>query len=259
MEGGNVQNTQAQYIRLTQVIGSNVKKINENIPELNKLTQDYKQSNYGNGDLWSRLQQRQRHTSGVVVSTSKHFKTLKSLAVAPTESDQRQRKTQTERLAKDFEECVNSFKLTQKEISSIEKEALSKARAQSAAADTDNPYVDPTTGDIQLQQQQPLIGAEELERIKQRQDDFLKLEEDIMAVNEIFNDLALMVEEQGTVIDRIADHVEAAEIRVTTGNEQLVQAKENKKKSMKKKICCGSIIGVAIIILILAIYFSIPK
>ena len=30
------------------------------------------------------------------------------------------------------------------------------------------------------------------------------------------------------VSDRIADHVEAAEIRVTTGNEQLVQAKENK-------------------------------
>ena len=30
MEGGNVQNTQAQYIRLTQVVGSNVKKINEN-------------------------------------------------------------------------------------------------------------------------------------------------------------------------------------------------------------------------------------
>lgn len=254
-----VQNTQAQFTRLTQVIGSNVKKINDCIPELQRLTQEFKQSDYGNGDVWSRLQQRQRHTSGVVVSTSKHFKTLQSLSVAASDSEQRQRKTQTERLAKDFEESVNSFKTSQKEISSIEKEVISKARAQSALNDPPNPFVDSTTGDIQMQQQQPLIGEEELQRVKQRQDDFLKLEEDIMAVNEIFNDLALMVEEQGTVIDRIADHVEAAEVRVATGNEQLVQAKESKKKSLKKKICCGSIIGVAIIILILAIYFSIPK
>lgn len=59
---------------------------------------------------------------------------------------QRQRKTQTERLAKDFEESVNSFKTSQKEISSIEKEVISKARAQSALNDPPNPFVDSTTG-----------------------------------------------------------------------------------------------------------------
>ena len=47
----------------------------------------------------------------------------------------------------------------------------------------------------------------------------------MLNVNEIFRDLALLVHEQGEVIDSIESHIEHAAINVEEGNKQLLRAK----------------------------------
>ncbi|MEE6523538.1 hypothetical protein FKM82_022490, partial [Ascaphus truei] len=59
---------------------------------------------------------------------------------------------------------------------------------------------------------------------------------DILDVNQIFKDLAVMIHDQGEMIDSIEANVESAEVHVERGTEQLQSASYYQKKS-RKKIC----------------------
>lgn len=54
----------------------------------------------------------------------------------------------------------------------------------------------------------------------------LRLQSDIMDVNQIFKDLATMVHEQGEVIDSIEANVESTHMNVGQGVSQLAKASE---------------------------------
>jgi len=69
-------------------------------------------------------------------------------------------------------------------------------------------------------------------------------------VNQIFQELAKMVHEQGEVIDSIEAHVEEAQITTQQGTEELSRAATYQSKARRKK---AFIFGVLILILIIFI------
>ena len=68
------------------------------------------------------------------------------------------------------------------------------------------------------------------EQLREREAALNKLEHDIMDVNMIFKDLAVMVHDQGEIIDSIESNVEAVQMRVQNANSHLESAKKNQVK-----------------------------
>lgn len=80
------------------------------------------------------------------------------------------------------------------------------------------------------QQQQVQISMENdvnLTQLREREAALRKLESDITDVNTIFKDLAVMVHDQGEIIDSIESNVENVQIRVSEANTHLESAKKN--------------------------------
>ncbi len=82
----------------------------------------------------------------------------------------------------------------------------------------------------QQQHQQMQISMENdinLTQLREREAALHKLENDITDVNMIFKDLAVMVHDQGEIIDSIESNVEQVQIRVNDANSHLIEAKKN--------------------------------
>ena len=135
----------------------------------------------------------------------------------------------------------------------------------------------------QQQHQQMQISMENdinLTQLREREAALHKLENDITDVNMIFKDLAVMVHDQGEIIDSIESNVEQVQIRVNDANSHLIEAKKNqvrhililgffliyfinlkkinklKTKARKKKVILLGILGIIAAIIILIIVLS---
>ncbi len=75
--------------------------------------------------------QLQHYTNQLAKDTNKYIKDLTNLPVAPTPSEQRQRKMQKERLMEDFSKSLNLFQEAQRNAASKEKASVKRARAAS--------------------------------------------------------------------------------------------------------------------------------
>lgn len=115
-----------------------------------------------------------------------------------------------------------------------------------------------------------------LAQLKEREAALRKLENDIVDVNMIFKDLAVMVHDQGEIIDSIESNVEAVQIRVTEANTHLEAAKKHqvsfqlinaqlcnieffcfKQKARKRKFILICILASIVAFILLLIFLSI--
>jgi vacuolar-type H+-ATPase subunit I/STV1 len=74
------------------------------------------------------------------------------------------------------------------------------------------------------QVQQVIQQQDDLEAVKQRQEQMHQLETDIVDLNSVFKDLAVLVQDQGEVIDSIETNINTTELTIIDSNKQLVQA-----------------------------------
>lgn len=80
------------------------------------------------------------------------------------------------------------------------------------------------------QQRQAQVAMEQdvdMAQLRERESALRRLENDIVDVNMIFKDLAVMVHDQGEVIDSIESNVENVQIRVHEANNHLESAKKS--------------------------------
>lgn len=104
------------------------------------------------------------------------------------------------------------------------------------------------TQDIIMDTQQ---AKQTLADIKARHEDIMNLEKSIRELHEMFMDMAMLIESQGEMIDRIEYHVEHAKDHVKIGTEDTKKAKEYQSKARKKKIIIIICISVLLLILII--------
>lgn len=105
-----------------------------------------------------------------------------------------------------------------------------------------------------MTQQQLLLFEEENSKMAEhREQEVTKIVKSIVDLNDIFKDLAGMVQEQGTVLDRIDYNVEQTQCRVTEGYKQLQKAEMYQRKN-RKMYCIMVLAGVTLFMLILLIF-----
>lgn len=82
--------------------------------------------------------------------------------------------------------------------------------------------------------------------------DVLRLEQSVAELHQMFLDLALLVEQQGEMLDQIEFQVRTAANYVEQGNEEVRKALKSQKSARKKK-CCLLFVGIAIILIIVLV------
>lgn len=120
---------------------------------------------------------------------------------------------------------------------------------------------------------------QEFEQVKGRQNQLQNLEQDIVDLNSVFKDLALIVHEQGDIIDNIASNIEETEQTVIGASQQLKEAStyqvfiisllfiytlnltlidlKIKSKARRKKCCILLIVFLILIIIAVIVVVSI--
>mmetsp|Transcript_15917 Transcript_15917/g.32183 ORF Transcript_15917/g.32183 Transcript_15917/m.32183 type:complete len:278 (-) Transcript_15917:186-1019(-) len=89
--------------------------------------------------------------------------------------------------------------------------------------------------------------------IQEREGDIANIHRTVQEVSEIFQDLALLVDEQGTHIDNIQTNIESASTQTARGVQQLAKASRSQKKNRGRLCCCAVtlLLGVVVLVLIL--------
>uniref|UniRef100_F7GHA6 Syntaxin-12 n=1 Tax=Monodelphis domestica TaxID=13616 RepID=F7GHA6_MONDO len=211
--------------------------------------------------LQENLQQLQHSTNQLAKETNECLKELGSLPFPLSASEQRLQRLQKERLMTDFSVALNSFQAVQRKVSEKEKETVARARAGSRLSADERQREEQLVSfdsnedwnQMQSQEDELAITEQDLELIKERETAIRQLEADILDVNQIFKDLAMMIHDQGDLIDSIEANVESSEVHVERATDQLQRAAYFQKKSRKKICILVLVLAVAIGILIFII------
>ncbi|GAA6103005.1 syntaxin-12 isoform X1 [Tachysurus ichikawai] len=247
------------FSNLFQTCSSNIQKITHNTGQIKSMLFQLG-SRPDTPEIQDRLQQMQHYTNQLAKETNKHLKELGSLPQSP--SEQRQQRIQKDRLMNDFSAALNNFQVVQRRAAERERESMARARAGSRLlaeeSNQDEQLVtfekSEDSGLFQSQVEEEPITEEDLELIKERETNIRQLEADIMDVNQIFKDLAVMVHDQGDIIDSIEANVESAEVHVERGTEQLQHAAYYQRKSRKRMCILALVLSLVVTIFAIIIW-----
>nr|KAG5712189.1 hypothetical protein BaRGS_014539 [Batillaria attramentaria] len=85
--------------------------------------------------------------------------------------------------------------------------------------------------------------------MQHREQEIAKIVRSIQDLNDIFKDVASMIVDQGTILDRIDYNIEHATVQVDKGLQQLQKAEKYQKKN--RKMLCIMVLALVIVILII--------
>lgn len=178
-------------------------------------------------------------------------------------ADLRIRKTQHSALSRKFVEVMTEYNRTQTDYRERCKGRIQRQLEITGRATTNEELEEMleqgnsavfTQGIIMETQQ----AKQTLADIEARHADIIKLENSIRELHDMFMDMAMLVESQGEMIDRIEYHVEHAMDYVQTATQDTKKALKYQSKARRKKILIAICVLVTIVILIvfLAIYLT---
>ncbi|XP_035918751.1 syntaxin-1A isoform X2 [Anopheles stephensi] len=178
-------------------------------------------------------------------------------------ADLRIRKTQHSALSRKFVEVMTEYNRTQTDYRERCKGRIQRQLEITGRATTNEELEEMleqgnsavfTQGIIMETQQ----AKQTLADIEARHADIIKLENSIRELHDMFMDMAMLVESQGEMIDRIEYHVEHAMDYVQTATQDTKKALKYQSKARRKKIWVALCVLIAIIILVvfLAIYLT---
>lgn len=240
---------EAQFDRLSNLVASNIRKIQNNVMSLERMVQQIG-TEADSEVLRGKVHEATASTNQLAKDANRHLKELASLA-----DSNRVWRLEKERLTNDLMAVLNNFQSAQRAAAKKEKDSVSRARANShAAAAGDGGATSPTSPAAQKQLQ--LEQNVDLAAIQEREQAIRQLETDIVGVNQIFKDLASMVHEQGDMVDSIEANVETAVSQVEAGARNVQRASQYQTSARKKKVCLAVTGVVVLVILIVVIYYA---
>ncbi|XP_053683233.1 syntaxin-1A isoform X6 [Sabethes cyaneus] len=178
-------------------------------------------------------------------------------------ADLRIRKTQHSALSRKFVEVMTEYNRTQTDYRERCKGRIQRQLEITGRATTNEELEEMleqgnsavfTQGIIMETQQ----AKQTLADIEARHADIIKLENSIRELHDMFMDMAMLVESQGEMIDRIEYHVEHAMDYVQTATQDTKKALKYQSKARRKKILIAVCVAITLIVLIvlLAVYLS---
>ncbi|KAF7281148.1 syntaxin 7 [Rhynchophorus ferrugineus] len=258
-QNGN-QNRDQDFEKLTQTIGSSIQKISQNVSSMQRMVNQIG-THQDSPELRKQLHSIQHYTQQLVKDTNGYIKDLSGIPPSLSQSEQRQRKMQRERLQDEFTSTLNIFQQVQRSTAQKEKEQVKKTRNQMYS---DQPMLPGYKKDHQLielqdntaRHQMQLQEEADLRALQEQEQSIRQLESDINDVNQIFKELGSLVHEQGEVIDSIEASVESTSDYVRQGAQQLREASSYKNKIRKKKLILAAIGAIILAIIIIIILWN---
>jgi hypothetical protein len=149
------------------------------------------------------------------------------------------------------------------EFQTVQRRALEKQRASAAATRTALDEGAPATAGeaLQLQQQQQeeqlrLANQDEVDfqeaLIIEREAEIRNIEQSVGELNELFRDVAHIVQEQGGQLDLISENVENVTTDTRGAHVELRSASRYQKNARTKMCCLLIILAVILLIIVLA-------
>lgn len=172
--------------------------------------------------------------------------------------EQPSQKYTQQKLAKEFQSNLQSFQ-------GVQRRALEKQRTTTTAARTALEEAQSTGGEEgssfgqqqqQAQQELRLDSQDEVDfqdsLIVEREAEIRNIEQGVTELNELFRDVAHIVNEQGETLDVIAGHVENTRMDTRGADVELRSAARYQKQARSKACCLLLIMAVILTIIIVA-------
>ncbi|XP_051879498.1 t-SNARE domain-containing protein 1 [Pristis pectinata] len=248
-----------------QELTANIFRINTNVTSLEKSLQALGTPN-DTQELRDELHTTQQETNKTISSSTKYIKQLSEIV----RGSSRREWLQLDRLKNQLSDSIQRYGTLQKKVAEKSRALLPSTLKNRQIAK--NPFTEISDEDeflgrgpskwqatveasdpAQAQGQAFLseVTEDEVELIKQREEALLQIEADMLDVNQIIKDLALLVHEQGENIDSIEANIERAATNVDTANEQLMKASQHQKRARKVK--CFFILAALVILVVIII------
>ncbi|KAI9084047.1 hypothetical protein K1719_034043 [Acacia pycnantha] len=200
----------------------------------------------------------------LVKDTSAKLKALSESDLAADADADSGKKIEDAKLARDFQTTLQEFQRVQQLASERESTYLPAAPASSLPASSGSVGESTDIG----QESQPLIREQKRQEIllldsdiafneamiEERELGIKEVEVQIGQVNEIFKDLAVLVHEQGVVIDDIQSNIDASAGSTTQATTQLAKASKNMKS---KSSWCWWVLIILVIVVVVVLIFLI--
>ena len=183
------------------------------------------------------------------------LKAVTNLPASASPLENKQRRLQRERLASQFTDVLQQFQSLQKSSAQKEKESAFRVRASFISSHESEAGSIGSGGE----KKQVQLDLDELQELREREEAVRRIESDIVDVNQIFNELALLVQDQGETIDTIDANIGTALNQVEEGTNQLEKAVVYQQKARKKMIILIAILLILATIVGLIIYFTTKK
>lgn len=171
-------------------------------------------------------------------------------------ADQRIRQTQQSALTKLFVEVMTEYNKTQTDYRDKCKATIQR-QLEITGRTTSNEELEEMLeqGNISVFTQDIILDTQQAKQtfadIKARHEDIISLEKSIRELHDMFIDMAMLIESQGEMIDRIEYHVDHAKDHVLTATQDTQKAKEYQSKARKKKIIIAICLSVLLLILVI--------
>ncbi|ODM92104.1 Syntaxin-1A [Orchesella cincta] len=171
------------------------------------------------------------------------------------------RKTQHSALLRNFIDVMNQYQFAQTEYRDRCKARIKRQLEITGSKFSEDDVEDMIEqGNWSVFTQGIIMETEQarqmLADVEARHNDILKLEKSLKELHDLFLEMALLVESQGEVVDRIETHVTGTQDYVEKAQEQLKQAEVLQTKARKKKIYIIIILAIIALVLFLIIYLS---
>ncbi|CAM8884888.1 unnamed protein product [Rhodiola kirilowii] len=171
----------------------------------------------------------------------------------------RTRAATTLALKKKFKEKMNEFQTVRLNIHQEYREVVERRIFTVTGARADEETIDNLieTGDSEhifkkaIEEQGRGQILDTLAEIQERRDTVRDVEKKILELNQIYVDLAVMVEAQGDMLDNIESQVSKAVDHVQSGSRALQKAKQSQRNT-RKWMCFAILIFLVVIIIVLA-------
>jgi len=149
-------------------------------------------------------------------------------------------------LAKRLQEMSMEFRQSQRKY-------LAEVQAQKSGGEVNKFGIELGQGGDFFNTQQLAVVDDLTEAVQSRDHEIQKIAQSIEELGQIFKELAVLVIDQGTILDRIDYNMEAVVEHTKTGIQQLEKAERHQKSArpMKCILCLVSLIGILLIILAL--------
>jgi syntaxin 7 len=161
-----------------------------------------------------------------------------------------------QKLAREFQNNLQEFQGVQRQA--LEKQRSSASAARSALEEAQSPGADGSSpfGQQQSQEQLRLASQDEVDfqdsLIVEREAEIRNIEQGVTELNELFRDVAHIVNEQGEMLDTIDASVDRTRTDTRGADLELRSAARYQKQARSKACCLLLILAVILTIIILA-------